>query len=157
MYRPQTMEELENISGVGVGKLARFGPAILEITSKYPAAVKVPINKPTATEIQPDTVEVTLDWHRKGLSPEEIAAQRGISVTTVYNHLSVVIENGRLPLRAVVKLADDELAAIEDAILSQPDDEPRRLKPIFEALNSEYPYEIIRCVMADLVFRFGGE
>lgn len=157
MYRPQNTEELENISGVGVGKLARFGMAILEITSKYPATNKVPVNKPVTTEIQPDTVEATLSWFRKGLSPEEIAAQRGVTVSTVYNHLSMVIENGRLPLRAVVKLNDDEIAIIEDAILSQPEEESRKLRPIFDALNGEYPYEIIRCVIADLVLRLGGE
>ncbi len=158
MYRPQNSEELENINGVGVGKLARFGPAILEITSKYHAvAKKISVSKPVKIEIQPDTIEVTLSWYRKGLSPEEIAAQRGISMSTIYNHLSAVIETGTLPLREVVKLEDDDIAIIEQAILSQPDEEPRRLRPIFDALNGEYPYEIIRCVIADLVFRLGGE
>jgi ATP-dependent DNA helicase RecQ len=69
----------------------------------------------------------------------------------------MVIEDGRLPLRAVVKLPDDEIAVIEDAILSQPEEESRKLRPIFDALNGEYPYEIIRCVIADLVLRLGGE
>ena len=78
-----------------------------------------------------------------------IAQQRGLKEGTVYTHLARGIEAGEVPLAEVVPLEGEELEAIRFAI--EHHEGVKRLKPVFEALEGEYPYEILRCVRADMV------
>jgi ATP-dependent DNA helicase RecQ len=48
----------------------------------------------------------------------------------------------------VVALDAHQLEAIRFAI--EHHGEGKRLKPVFEALEGEFPYEILRCVQADM-------
>ncbi len=154
--RPQTLDELHEVPGVGERKLQRYGPALLEVLRAFPGEERTPPPAPVATDDATITVEATLAMHRQGLSPEEIAARRLLTVNTIHLHLAQAIEDGRLPLRQAIALSEDEIGRIEDAIFSQPEETRHQLRPVFDALNGDYPYGILRCVLADLAHRFGG-
>jgi ATP-dependent DNA helicase RecQ len=156
IHRPQTISELSRLPGIGERKLQRYGMAFMEVLHAYPGG-RTPSPSPQYGATDSYTVEETIRLHRKGLSPETIAHQRGVVTTTILNHLAIAIENGRLSLRSVLKLNENEIGRIEDAILSLPEESRHQLRPVFDALNGEYDYGTIRCVLSDLVFRFGVE
>jgi ATP-dependent DNA helicase RecQ len=137
--RPQTLDQLSNTSGVGKRKLADYGEAFLEILNEYRN-----LEESTRT----DTEEETLQLFRIGMHVDAIAAQRGLKTTTVYNHLAKGIECGEVSLNEVVRLQPQQLDSIRFAI--EQSDSGKRLKPVFDALEGEYSYEILRCVRSDM-------
>ncbi|MDD5273479.1 MAG: hypothetical protein PHU14_12255, partial [Methylovulum sp.] len=62
---------------------------------------------------------------------------------------------GLLALGDVVQLPEPELHAIEEALLALPDEQKNALKPVFEQFAGQYPYPILRCVRAALLYRTG--
>lgn len=88
-----------------------------------------------------------LQLFRLGMDVGAIAAQRGLKTTTVYSHLAKAIERGEVPLIEVVPLP--LLEAIRFAI--EHNDGGKRLKPVFEVLDEEFSYEILRCVRAEMM------
>jgi ATP-dependent DNA helicase RecQ len=137
--RPQTLAHLSNISGVGERKLADYGDAFLEILNEY---------RDLDERTQTDTEEETLQLLRIGMHVDAIAAQRGLKTTTIYNHLAKGIECGEVSLNEVVRLQQQQLDAIRFAI--EQFGSGKRLKPVFDALEGEFPYEVLRCVRSDM-------
>jgi len=78
----------------------------------------------------------------------EIARRRDITVTTVYNHLAHAIEQGELELEDVIRLDEKTLKAIRFVFEQHGGD---KLKPVFEALEGEYDYGVLRCLQAALM------
>ena len=137
--RPETLEQLSNISGVGERKLADYGEEFLGVLDEYRNLEK---------NIKNDTEEETLQLFRLGMDADAIATQRGLKTTTVYNHLAKGIERDEVPLSDVVPLPHQQLEAIRFAIEQY--DGGKRLKPVFDALEGEFSYEMLRCVRADM-------
>lgn len=83
---------------------------------------------------------------KKGLNPEQIAAARGLTVNTIYSHLSHLIASGQISLDTVVPEAlQRQIGAAIEATGSAD-----RLAPIKERLPESISYNQIRCVIADL-------
>jgi ATP-dependent DNA helicase RecQ len=82
-----------------------------------------------------------------GHAPAEIASLRGLTSTTIYNHLAGAIESGRItdidqlvaPQRQAV--IADAIARVGDAFLA----------PVREHLGESYSYDEIRIVRARLL------
>lgn len=89
------------------------------------------------------TVALTGQMLARGLSPEGIAAERGLTVDTVYSHLARLIADGRVSANAVVPAALQASirAAIEKA------GSAGYLAPIKALLPEEIDYGVIRCVV----------
>ena len=138
--RPETLAQLSNISGVGERKLADYGEEFLEVLNEYQHLEK---------NTQSDTEEETLQLFRLGMNADAIAAERGLKATTIYSHLAKGIERDEVPLIDVVPLPQQKLEAIRFAIEQY--DGGKRLKPVFDALEGEFSYEMLRCVRADMV------
>ena len=136
--RPQTLQQMSNISGVGESKREAYGEAFLEVIAEYPDS---------GGEEPSDSAEETLQLYRIGMSAEKIAEQRSLKLTTIYSHLAKAIAEGQAELSEVVCLDDTELQAIRFTIEQE---ESKRLKPVYEALDAAYSYEILRCVKADM-------
>jgi len=158
LHRPQTLGEMGRLAGIGERKLERYGQAFLEVLCSHPGERPAPPAPKRAADADiTDTVQATLSLQKKGLMPEEIAARRGVALSTIYTHLAAAIEDGRVALGDVLALEEDEIGRIEEAILSLPEEDRKYLRPVYDALDGEYDYGIIRCVMADLICRFGVE
>ena len=91
------------------------------------------------------TVSVTAHLLAYGTSPEEIAAQRGLKLWTIFGHIATLIEQGRVPLDAMVP---EEIAAVVRRAIAEVGD-AQRLAPIKERLPAEITYGQVRCVVAD--------
>ena len=92
------------------------------------------------------TVFLTGDMLARGQTPEQIAAERGLTVGTVYSHLAQLIADGQADVNAVVPAARQGQirAAIEQA------GSAAFLAPIKALLPPEIDYSEIRCVVEAL-------
>lgn len=94
---PHTEDELLEISGVGKQKLDRFGKDFLEILSSYPQPEKASgvlkkISNKITDSIFGSTYEKTKQLILQQLPLPEIAQQRGIVLSTAFDHLEKLVE-----------------------------------------------------------------
>lgn len=90
------------------------------------------------------TLEYTARLFKDGLKAEQIAKERGLTVTTIYGHLAQLIESGTLNVEQVV--TTDKREKIEQAIAKV--GSTQYLTPIKMLLPDEIDYNTIRCVVA---------
>jgi len=139
--RPQTVAQMGRISGIGEKKLEAYAEAFLEVLSRHADAVASAV----------DSAEETLQLFRLGMDVERIAQMRDIKVATIYSHLAKAIEQGDAAVQDVLALEESVLEEIRFALEHS---EGGRLQPVYEALDGEYSYEIIRCVKAGLAANY---
>lgn len=142
--RPDNLEAMQYISGVGEQKLKKFGQSFLAIIQASPLPEILNNNLS-------DTINETLSMLEQGHDIDAIAQARGIKAATVYAHMAEAIEVGLLDARKVLPLTGDEYQEIVVALEMYDDDENGRLKPVFEALDGNYDYGVLRCVQAGFV------
>ena len=136
--QPQNREQFSRISGVGESKLEKYADDFLAVILSHIEQTN---------SVVTDTTAESLQLFRSGLDIETIAQQRNLKPTTVYNHLATCIEQGEIELKEVVDITEQELAAIHEAILAT-DDGQAKLKPVYDALDGMFDYEVLRCVRA---------
>ncbi len=141
--RPETIESLSQINGLGAKKIASYGAAILSVISQFSSQPALQ-NKLSAT------VNRSLAMHLDGHDIATIANLRGIEQETVYGHLATAIEAGIVETRNVLDIDESDidhiLAAFEDTNTL----ETGRLGPAHAALNERYDYGILKCVLAEI-------
>ncbi|NNL06607.1 MAG: ATP-dependent DNA helicase RecQ, partial [Gammaproteobacteria bacterium] len=136
--QPQNREQFSRITGVGESKLEKYADDFL-------AVIHAHIEQTSAEKT--DTVAESLLLFKSGLQVDAIAQQRNIKPSTVYSHLAACIEQGEVELKDVVDISDQELSAIQEAILATEDGETK-LRPVYDALDGMFEYEVLRCVRA---------
>jgi len=141
--RPISTADMRYISGVGDQKIKRYGKVFLAEIARHPLA-ELLNNRLSAT------VNESLLLYQEGQGVEQIAKQRDSKVNTIYGHLADAIEVGLLDVREVLELDDSEYQEIVMMIESLEDESKGRIKPIYEALDEEYDYGIIKCVQASI-------
>ncbi len=141
--RPQTEDTFRYISGVGDIKLKRYGAQFMDIIRKYPLPEILNNNFS-------DTINETLTLYQQQLSVEEIAEKRGLALSTIYSHLADVIEAGMLNVADVLDMEDEDIELIERTAELLKTKEERAFKPLFDELEGEFDYGILRCVIAGM-------
>jgi len=136
--QPENREQLLRINGVGETKLEKYADAFLEVISDHK------INDVSSAT---DTVSETLLLFRSGQDINTIANKRNIKTSTVYAHLASCIEQGELNLDEVIDIDAQDISIIHETLLSV-DDGSRKLKPVYDALDGMFDYNILRCVQA---------
>lgn len=139
--QPTSRQQFAGISGVGETKLEKFADAFLLVIKEHISQHK---------HGSSDTVSETLLLFRSGLDINAIAEQRKLNPTTIYTHLASCIEQGEIKLDEVIKLEQQEINIIHEALLSVTEND-RKLKPVFEALDGIYDYNTLRCVQAAIL------
>lgn len=91
-----------------------------------------------------DTMLETLDLVRQGLSPAEMATERGLTEQTIYGHLRKLIAQGKIALNDIVP-SDIEQQIVEAISIAG---SIKPLSPLKALLPDEITYEQIRCVIA---------
>lgn len=159
--QPQTLKEFAKISGVGTHKRDRYGTRFTAEIRSFCEEQGIPIRLEDESEstsestAQPtpstspegmisNTHLHTLDLHQQGMSPAEIAEQRNFRLSTIFDHLGMLMEAGqRVDLDSLVP--PERQAAIEQAIaITGPDS----LRMIRDHLGETYSYPEIRLVRA---------
>ena len=141
--RPIEKRDFIKLSGVGGQKLTRYGDAFMAEIKKFPLSELLD-NRLS------DTVNETLMLYQQDKTVMEVAKQRDLTTSTVYTHLADAIEVGLLEVREVIGLEDAAYDEIVALIESQDEEEEGRLKPIFEALDGEIDYGILKCVQLSI-------
>lgn len=145
--KPMTHQQLGSLSGVGERKLELYGDEFLAVISEF---AEVKNQGPIGLS---DTMAESVALFRLGYSVEQIARQRELQETTIYNHLAESLEQGLLALSEVVDLPEPEIRLIEDAFISLPEDRKNALKPVYELFGGQYNYGILRCIRAALRYQ----
>ena len=134
-----------------VVKLAPKGESAIQQKASIP--LKLPqgfsshkIEKKKAQMQAGGTVEYTAQLIADGLTPEQIARERNLTLMTIYGHCAKLIEAGKLDVDKVIEKETKE--KIETAI--QKVGSTQFLFPIKSILPDEIAYEMIRCVVAAL-------
>ncbi len=141
--RPDNLEAMRYIAGVGEMKLDKFGLSFLDVIQSSPLPEILNNNLS-------DTINDTLSLLNDGFDINKIAEKRDIKISTVYSHLAEAIEVGLLDAKGVLKLSEDEHKEILTALEMNEDDEGR-LKPVFDALEGNYDYGVLKCVQASFL------
>ena len=141
--RPNSPDSMLCISGVGEQKLRRHGKQFLSEIAKHSLTALLNNNLS-------NTINETLMLYQQEFNIEEIAEKRNKNVNTIYTHLADAIEVGLIDVRDVIELDDEEYNEIIYAIETIGDKDKNLLKPIYEALNEDYDYGILRCVQASI-------
>jgi ATP-dependent DNA helicase RecQ len=139
--RPKSEGDLHNISGMGDRKVARYGAALLEVIAKFK---KHPLldNRLSAT------VNQSLSLHIENKSAEDIAAIRGMTVSTVYGHFAEAIEAGLLTPDDVLDLDAGDVDEIRAAFDQCGTRDSLKIGPAHSALEGRYDYGILKCMLA---------
>lgn len=143
---PKTRQQMAQISGVGERKLELYGDAFLAVIAEFQQQTSEVSEVDGLTE----TAEQSLALFRLGYTVAQIAAQRELKAATIYGHMSQALEQGLVNLPDVVALADNEIKQIEQCILELPDAQRNALKPVYDALEGAYEYDVLRCIRASL-------
>lgn len=163
LYYPRTRESLSAIYGIGTRKLEKYGDAFLDIirehcqTHPIPEPQKPAINQPASerslaspSEPSPASPDdsgkrrhlVIGEGFNEGRTVEQLAGDFNIQPETVHKHLYQCLQEG-FPLRnndfsMNSRLTEDQQKAVLSSFARLGTD---RLRPIFEDLNGEIPYE----------------
>jgi ATP-dependent DNA helicase RecQ len=135
--KPKTNLEFLAIQGVGEQKLATYGEDFMSVIRNF--------NRSTTQESS--TTEITYSLLKNGLSIEEISIKRNLSETTIYSHLSQLLNEGK-EISIFDFVTNFEVEKIKE--LSLKIDPVNQLKPYFEALNGEIEYGKIRLCLTYL-------
>ena len=141
--RPKNDDAFRYINGVGDMKLERYGTKFMQVISEHPLSAL--FNNSFS-----DTINETLVLYNEGLTIDGIASKRDLSATAIYSHLADVIEAGMLNSVEVLDIEDEDLATIERAAEFLNSKSENALRPLFEALDGEWNYGILRCVVSGL-------
>lgn len=161
--RPQTRSTFAKISGVGSHKLERYGDRFtteirafceeqgLPLRSEEPAAPATPAATSPIADRSRGSVAVThlntLRLHEQGLSPSQIAIDRNLRLTTIYDHLGILREAGHpIDLDALIPVERQiQIRAAIDEVGAE------SLRLIRDRLGETFDYHEIRLVRADWV------
>ncbi len=133
---PVTENQFLAISGVGMNKMQEYGEEFMEVVRKFKATAK-PKKIPTTLE--------TFGFYQEGFTPEQIAEKRGLSVTTIFSHLSQLYSEGKeVNLHQFVEANTiEKVRKVYESLNKE-----NSLKPIYEKLEEQVSYGEIRLSIA---------
>ena len=148
-FMPLSMEDLGEISGFGAVKLEKYGEPFLEKVVDYCNSKglqslmdkKQKKRKKKKTNLTTPTKIESLKLLREGNTLEDIAAKRGLAMSTVESHINDCVLDGSVDLLEIMPqtLIDEIMPAIKE------NDIPG-IKPVKEKLRDDITYGQIRAV-----------
>ncbi len=153
---PTTLARIAGIPGVGERKLADFGGLFISAVNGWLASnepmsfepmagpVSAPRAKPAPAEPPNNTAIVTFERFDAGQSIAQIAAERGLSESTIESHILRAVEAGRAvdPRRFYTAAEEEEIRAAFNGY------DDVALKPVFEHLGGRIGYGKLRIFRA---------
>ncbi|MBR3699030.1 MAG: helix-turn-helix domain-containing protein [Bacteroidales bacterium] len=157
--QPVTLRELKAIKGMGDKRVKQFGAEILDIIlrSLGQQGINLGTLEDSSDEPQKEskeespkepkisTYEITKNMIEEGLSPEQIAKERGLKISTIYGHLARFIEQDLYDASQFV--SEEHYDTIRDYFESTEDPSLGAAKDV---LGDEFDYGEIRMVLTEL-------
>ncbi|WP_461208536.1 DNA helicase RecQ [Desulfocurvus sp. DL9XJH121] len=160
-YRPEDLDGLGLLSGVGRVKLQRFGQAFVDALAAYAAEhgrpadlAEIPRERRAARERAEAreseglsaTQEASLALFGEHGDVEAVARERGLKEGTVWNHLLCAVRQGRLAPDDLLRLSPKDDEAVRQAFETCRAQGAVGLTPVHEALGGRFSYELLRAV-----------
>jgi ATP-dependent DNA helicase RecQ len=162
-FRPQDLETMACISGVGEVKLSHYGETFLEGLRTHETEHGRPETIPDIPEDRivkrekkkekkqkkqtfSSTAADSLELFLKLGDIDAVAEARGLKSGSIWRHLTQAIQLGKIDYREVLNLSDTEISRIKDMMDSYHQKGITALAPIYEAMDGEHSYEVIRIV-----------
>lgn len=90
--------------------------------------------------------EITFSLFQKGMSVEQIADNRGLSQSTIYNHLIGYVASGKINIKRLI--SEENIKRVDNFYRENP--EETHLKPCYEHFNETVSYDEIKLIRAYL-------
>lgn len=164
-YRPQKMDTMAMLTGIGAVKLKRFGQLFLDELEAYEAENGRPGNVPPIPESRrerherkqekakergselSDTQKQSLEMFRLFGAPELVAEERNLRPTTVWGHLVAAVHLGELHIDDLVKLSPEEKEEIRQAFNQCRAKGLHGLTPVHDELEGRFGYDMLRALV----------
>jgi ATP-dependent DNA helicase RecQ len=146
--RPTTPDAIRAVTGVGDKKFQAYGEAFLAAIREFDLEnplPRVPAGRPLSNSVSPRK-QLAFDLFKDKAAVEDVMHQVGVARSTTSDYLAEFVERNA-PTDVQTWVPDVVVNRVRD-VLKEVGDE--RLKPIFEKLNGEVPYDQIRVVVAFL-------
>lgn len=163
-HRPVTLSEMLKISGVGQRKCEAYGETVTHLIARYCSQHKIAASVELDSAPAPRPRKSKLETAANGSAPKEAVAlfDQGLSIgeislkigrapSTVHGYFLEYLQERKIT-DASKWASKEEIEAIEAAARKVEDG---RLKPIYESLNGEIGYDVIRLVLTCMRNREG--
>jgi ATP-dependent DNA helicase RecQ len=159
-YRPNDIESIGLMTGVGEVKLDRFGAAFLEGLQTHEAEHGRPDNLPEIPTERAEkrerkqekakefssTAEETLALFLELDDVDAVSEKRGLKAPTIWKHLTQAASLGKLDYRKLVNIPEEDIRLIMETCATFRQKGIVSLTPVYEALEGRYSYDTIRTV-----------
>ncbi len=153
--KPVTIADLKQIEGIGPKRIKAFGREIVNIVRVY-SGMEMLDNESAEMDLSGDkpakpkkpngeTYLITKRMLDKGMTAEEIAAERGLAVSTIYGHIARFVEHGDYEATDFV---DKEKCDIMEEYFR--DTEDKSLNAAREVLGDDFEFWELRMVLAGM-------
>ncbi len=160
--KPATDRELLAVPGMGQAKMERYGEGLLALLQDFygregrgessvppPVAAIVPDREQPEAGERPTALESLRLFKELG-DVAAVAKARGLTATSVYNHLLPAVRQGLLDAAQVFPLPEEDLRKVRRVLFSLMEQGVFELKPAFDLLGGRYGYELLRCLRAEM-------
>jgi ATP-dependent DNA helicase RecQ len=138
--RPLDKASLATISGFGENKVNQYGEAFIAVVEPKS------IEPPTLNNTEQQSLDLLLQGH----SLPEIATQRTLSQGTIRAHLIKAVELGLCALEQFMAISEQDIQTVSEQAEKLNSVKERKLKPLYEALDSHYDYETLKAILAHI-------
>ena len=142
---PRTEKELLKVVGMGKIRVKKYGEEILEVIESYCKENGINSFNKQKKEAKKSTKQITLELFKSGLSAQEIAKERSLTINTIQSHLMSFIPSGDvdilelIPLKKYKKLLDE----IENTAF-------KNLTELKEKVDPSFTYMELRMVLLSI-------
>ena len=157
---PITIDELQNISGVGAGKAQRYGAEFIDIIKKYVEEKEIirPLDMVVKSVVNKSGIKVyiiqSIDMKR---SLEDVAEAKGLEMNELLSEIEAIINAGtRLNLDYYINSYIDEEHQHDIYSYFREEAESDSLESAINELGSEYEEEEIRLVRIKFLSEMGN-
>ncbi|MDN5291904.1 MAG: hypothetical protein PWQ06_2143 [Anaerophaga sp.] len=154
---PASLKALKKIHGFGKSKLEQYGREVLDIVLDYckEKNLALPADDKEIYEIPPsppkkekvDTKQVTFNLFKKGKNIDEIAKERQLTKSTIYNHVSHFVRKGEVNVFQFV--SSEKVKAVE-AWLKE--NHAETLTQIKQHFGDEVSWDELRLIVNHVAF-----
>jgi len=157
---PITLDELQNISGVGAGKAQRYGAEFIDIIKKYVEEKEIirPLDMVVKSVVNKSGIKVyiiqSIDMKR---SLEDVAEAKGLEMNELLSEIEAIINAGtRLNLDYYINSYIDEEHQHDIYSYFREEAESDSLESAINELGNEYEEEEIRLVRIKFLSEMGN-
>jgi ATP-dependent DNA helicase RecQ len=157
---PITIDELQNISGVGAGKAQRYGMEFIEIIKKYVEEKEIirPLDMVVKSVVNKSGIKVyiiqSIDMKR---SLEDIAEAKGLEMSELISEIEAIVNSGtRINLDYYIDSTIDEERQHDIYSYFREEAESDSLEDAIKELGNEFEEEEIRLVRIKFLSEMGN-